>query len=323
MKAAINAKGANGPTLEIRNVPDPTPGKNDLLVAVKAIGLNRADLSRAIGNPDNPDANIAGMEVAGEVISVGADVKGFAPGDRVMSMTTRAYAEKALVDYRAGFRMPKHLSFVEGAALPVFISTGHDALVSNGELKKGDSVLITGVTAGVGTTMIQIAKTLGASLVAGTSRDASKLTRLKDVGLDLAIVAGKDNLAEACMAATGKKGIDVAADNVGAGMLNDLMDAAAVKGRIVSIGRLGGKADQIDLDKIALKRLKLIGVTFRTRSPEEKFEITRRAWADLGSAIASGQFKPIVDRTFTLDEALAAQDYMRRNTHIGKIVLNV
>lgn len=323
MKAALNVKGPNGASLAIHDVPEPKAGDNDLLIAVKAIGLNRADLSRPVGNPDVPQANIAGMEVAGEVIGIGAAVKGFALGDRVMSMTTKAYAELAVADWRIAFRVPAHLSFTEAAAIPVFLSTGHDALVSNGELKRGDNVLITGVTAGVGTAMIQIARALGASVVAGTSRDADKLARLKAVGLDLGILAGRDNLAEACMGATGKKGIDVAADNVGAGMLGDLMDAAAVKGRIVSIGRLGGKIDQIDLDKIALKRLKLIGVTFRTRSAEEKIEISRRAWADLGPAIESGAMKPIVDRTFPLDEALAAQDYMRANSHIGKIVLTI
>ena len=323
MKAFVNAKGENGATIQMRDAPDPTPGPHDLLIAVKAIGLNRAELARPIANPDNPAANIAGMEMAGEVIGLGAQAQGFAIGDRVMSMTTKAYAEKAVADSRIAMKIPPAMSFTEAAAVPVFYSTGHDALVSNGELKPGESVLIAGVAAGVGGAMIQIAKALGARLVAGTSRDPDKLARLKALGLDLPIHVGQDDLVAACMGATDGKGVDVIADNVGAGMLMSLVDAAAVKARLITIGRLAGKMDQIDLDKIALKRMKLIGVTFRTRSVEEKIEITRRLVADLAAHLASGAIKPAIDRTFSFDEALAAQERMRSNAHLGKIVLTL
>jgi NADPH:quinone reductase-like Zn-dependent oxidoreductase len=323
MKAFVNAKGAEGATLELRDVPDPAPGPYDLLIAVKAVGLNRAELARPIAKPDDPAANVAGMEMAGEVIGLGAQVRGYAIGDRVMSMTTRAYAEKALANSRVAMKVPAGVGFVEAAAIPVFFSTGHDALVTNGELKAGEDVLIAGVAAGVGGAMIQIAKALGARLVAGTSRDAGKLARLKAMGLDLPLQSGSDDLVAACMAATQGKGMDVIADNVGAGMLMSLVDAAAVKARLITIGRLAGKIDEIDLDKIALKRMKLIGVTFRTRSLEEKIEITRRLSADLGAHFESGRIKPAIDRTFAFDEALAAQNHMRANAHLGKIVLTM
>ncbi|MDB5570544.1 MAG: hypothetical protein JWN93_1727 [Hyphomicrobiales bacterium] len=323
MKAIVNAKGPNGPTLELRDVPDPTPGPFDLLVGVKAVGLNRAELSRPIPKPEDPAANVAGMEMAGEVLAVGASVQGFKPGDRVMSMTTKAYAEKALADSRIAMQVPASLSYVEAAAVPVFFSTGHDALVSNGELRAGEAVLIAGVAAGVGVAMMQIAKALGAQTVVGTSRDASKLARLKALGLDLGVQSGVDDLVAACMDATGSRGVDVIVDNVGAGMLAQLMAAAAVKARIVSVGRLGGKTDQIDLDLVALKRMKLIGVTFRTRSLDEKIEISRRVTADLGGHFESGRIKPLVDRTFAFDQALSAQETMRSNAHLGKIVLTL
>lgn len=323
MKAVVNAKGANGATLEMRDVSEPSPGPHDLLVRVKAIGLNRAELARPVAKPDDPAANIAGMEMAGEVIAVGDAVQNFAPGDRVMSMTTKAYAEMALADARVAMKVPASLDFVQAAAIPVLYSTGHDALVSNGELKAGDAVLIAGAAAGVGLAMIQIAKVMGARLIAGTSRDATKLAWLKEAGLDLPIHTGADDLVAACMKATDGKGVDVIADNVGAGMLMSLIDAAAVKARLITIGRLGGKTDEIDLDKIALKRMKLIGVTFRTRSPAEKAEITRRLMADLGPHFESGAITPLVDRTFAFDDALAAQDYMRSNAHLGKIVLTL
>lgn len=323
MKAFANAKGANGPVLQLLDAPDPAPGPHDLLVAVRAIGLNRAELARPIANPDQPAANIAGMEMAGEVIATGAAVTGFAPGDRVMSMTTKSYAQKALCDARIAMKIPAGLSFEEAAAVPVFYSTGHDALATNGEMKPGESVLIAGVAAGVGVAMIQIAKALGAGMVAGTSRSAEKLERLKAFGLDLAIRQGADDIAQACKAATGGKGVDVIADNVGAGLFEALTEAAAVKARYVTIGRLGGKMDAIDLDKIALKRMKVIGVTFRTRSVDEKIDITRRLVADVLPHIASGRIKPLVHAVLPFSEAVAAQDLMRSNAHLGKIVLAV
>lgn len=323
MKAFVNAKGASGAVLEMCDAPEPAPGPHDLLVAVRTIGLNRAELARPIANPDNKTANIAGMEMAGEVIGVGASAEGWKAGDRVMSMTTKSYAEKALCDARVAMKVPASMSFEEAAATPVFYSTGHDALMSNGELKAGESVLIAGVTAGVGVAMIQIAHAMGARLVAGTSRDAGKLAKLKGLGLDLPIVSGKDDIAAACMAATDKKGVDVIMDNVGAGLFGALTDAAAIKARYVTIGRLGGKMDEIDLDKIALKRMKVIGVTFRTRSLDEKIEITRRMSADLMAHLESGRIKPVIDSVFTFDEAPAAQDYMRANKHLGKIVLKL
>ena len=323
MKAFVNAKGASGAILEMCDAPAPTPGPNDLLVAVRAIGLNRADLARPIGNPDNKAANIAGMEMAGEVIAMGAAVQGWKVGDRVMSMTTKSYAEQALCDARVAMKIPASMSFEEAAATPVFYSTGHDALVTNGELKAGDSVLIAGVVAGVGIAMIQIAKAMDARLIAGSSRSGEKLARLKQHGLDLSIEAGRDDLVGACMAATDKKGVDVIMDNVGAGLFAALTDAAAVKARYVTIGRLGGKMDEIDLDKIALKRMKVIGVTFRTRSLDEKIEITQRVVADLMAHLESGRIKPVIDKVFAFDDAPAAQDYMRSNKHLGKIVLKV
>ena len=323
MKAFVNAKGASGAVLEMCDAPEPAPGPNDLLVSVRAIGLNRAELARPIANPDNKAANIAGMEMAGEVIAVGAAVEGWKPGDRVMSMTTKSYAQKALCDARVAMKVPASMSFEEAAATPVFYSTGHDALVTNGALKAGESVLIAGAAAGVGVAMIQIARAMGARLVAGTSRDAGKLARLKGLGLDLPIEQGKDDLVAACMAATGDKGIDVIADNVGAGLFEALTDAAAVKARYVTIGRLGGKMDSIDLDKIALKRMKVIGVTFRTRSLDEKIEITRATCADLMPHLESGRIRPVVDKVFAFDEAPAAQDYMRANRQLGKIVLKL
>ena len=323
MKAAVIVAGDKGPTLAIRDVTEPTPGPHDLLIAVKAIGLNRADLARGGAPAKDGSLPIAGMEIAGEVIGLGAQVQGFALGDRVMSMTRNAYAEKALADSRVALKVPAHMTWVQAAGTPTCMLTAHDALVTNGLFRPGESVLIQGVAAGVGLAAIQIAKALGAGVVLGTSRNEAKLEKLEGMGLDVGILAGRDDTAAACREATEGRGADVILDNIGAGVLAQNVEAAAILGRIVSIGRLGGKVEPLDLDEVARKRLSIVGVTFRTRSDAEKADITARALADLGKALDAGQLDPLIDRTFPLDEALQAQDYMKSNAHLGKVILEV
>ena len=320
MRAVVVEPGEKSPTLAIREVPDPRPSPQDLLLRVRAIGLNRAELARALPAPGK--INIVGMEAAGEVIAVGAEVKGFAVGDRVMSMGTSCYAEQVCVDHRIAFKVPANLSWEEAASCPTLYQTAHDALV-NAEFNAGESVLITAVTSGVGIAAIQLAKLLGASKVIGTSRSDEKLARLKAVGLDVAINSVTEDVAAKVKDVTGDKGADVILDNVGAGMLATNLSAAAIKARFVTIGRLGGKIEEIDLDVVALKRMKLVGVTFRTRSIEEKAALSRRCGDALMGFLSDGRLKPVIDRVFPFEEALAAQDYMRSNQHLGKIVLRV
>ena len=323
MKAAVIVAGEKGPTLEIRDAAAPTPGPHELLIAVKAIGLNRADLARGGAAGKDGSLPIAGMEVAGEVIDMGAEVRGFEKGDRVMSMTRNAYAEVAVADSRVAMKVPAHMNWAQAAGTPTVLLTAHDALVTNGLFRPGEAVLIQGVAAGVGLAAIQIARVLGASVVLGTSRNEAKLEKLEEMGLDVGILAGRDDTASACREATQGRGADVILDNIGAGVLAQNLDAAAILGRIVSIGRLGGKVEPLDLDEVARKRLSIVGVTFRTRNDAEKADITARALADLGKVLEAGKLDPLIDRTFPLDAALQAQEYMKSNAHLGKVILEV
>lgn len=320
MKAVVVVAGGNGPSLAVRDVAAPRPGPHDLLVKTFAIGLNRAELNRVL--PKEGQVQIAGMEAAGEVVGMGSAVKGFAVGDRVMSMGTACYAEQMVADCRVALAVPAGFSWEEAAACPVHYLTAHDAL-RNGEFVKGESVLIQGVTAGVGIAGVQVAKALGASRILGTSRSNEKFARMEALGLDVGIDNSAADVGSRIIAATDGRGVDVILDNIGAGQLAANLAGAAIRGRIVSIGRLGGKLDQIDLDLVALKRLKLVGVTFRTRSIEEKAAITTAFNADLYAALAARRLRPVIDRIFPFDEALAAQDYMRANAHLGKIVLRL
>jgi NADPH:quinone reductase len=321
MKAAV--VGDKG--LEIHDVPQPRPKPNEVLVRVRAAGLNRAELAIAAGhrhgNQGGPGA-IPGLEWSGEVAEVGAEVRGVKPGDRVMCSGGGGYAEFAVTDWGRVSPIPaNNMSFVQAATLPVALQTMHNALVTNGRLKPGESVLIQGASSGVGLMGLQIAKHKGAKLVIGTSTNAARRARLREFGADLALDSSDPAWPEKVAEATEGKGVNLIIDQVSASVANQNMKAAAVLGRIVNVGRLGGAKGEFDFDLHAMKRIDYIGVTFRTRSVEEVREIVRLMRADLWDAIEAGKLALPIDRSFPLDEVVAAQAHMRANAHFGKIVL--
>ncbi len=323
MKAAVLAE--NG--IDIRDVPQPRPKPNEVLVRVRAAGLNRADLAMASGHRHGPLGGagaIAGLEWSGEVVEIGAEVRGLKPGDRVMCSGSGGYAEYAVADWGRVSPIPaNNMTYAQAATLPVALQTMHDALVTNGRLKEGESVLIQGASSGVGLMALQIARHKGAKLVMGTSTNAARRARLREYGADLALDSRDPAWPERVAEATEGKGVDLIIDQVSASVANQNMKAAAVLGRIVNVGRLGGMKGEFDFDLHALKRIDYIGVTFRTRSLEEVREIVRRMRADLWDAVEAGKLALPIDRSFPLEEAAAAQAHMRANAHFGKIVLTV
>jgi NADPH2:quinone reductase len=323
MKAAV--VGANG--VEIRDVARPVPGPAQVLVKVKAAGLNRADLTVASGRMHGGSGGpgtVVGMEFSGEVAEVGAEVKDIKPGDRVMCSGAGAYAEYAVADFGRTAKIPaNNMTFPQAATLPVALQTMHDAVVTNGRLKDGEAILIQGASSGVGLMAMQIAKFKGARLVIGSSTNAERRARLSEFGADLAIDSSDPGWADQVLKATDGKGVDLIVDQISASVANDNLRATAIRGRIVNVGRLGGAKGEFDFDLHALKRIDYIGVTFRTRSVEEVREINRRMRADLWAAVEAGKLTLPIDRTFPLDEAAAALAHMKANKHLGKIVLTV
>jgi len=309
--------------LELRDIPRPEPKPFQILVRVKAAGLNRADLaaSRGSGGHGTVGATV-GIDWAGEVVEAGAETKGgFMPADRVMCAGAGGYAEYAVCDWGRAVPMPDNMSFEDAATLPVALGTMHDALVTNGRLRAGESVLIQGASSGVGLMALQIAKLLGAKLVIGTSTNAQRRSRLKEFGADLAVDTSDPKWPDLVLEATGGAGVNLIVDQVSGILMNANMRAAAVLGRIVNVGRLGGGKAEFDFDLHANRRIAYIGVTHRTRSIDELREETRAMWADLAGAVKQKKLSLPVDRIFPLDEAKAAQDYMRANKHFGKILL--
>ena len=322
MKAGV----ATEQGLALRDIQQPRPKPNEVLVRVRAASLNRADLITARGLPHGSHAGIGapvGLEWAGEVVETGAEAKGYSAGDRVMCSGTGGYAEFAVSDFGRVNPIPDGMSFEQAATLPVALITLHNALVTAGRLHAPDSVMIQGASSGVGLMGLQIAKLRGAGLVIGTSTNAERRGRLKEFGADLAIDTNEPGWPEAVLRATGGKGVNLVVDMLSGPVVAQTMKATAVLGRIVNVGRLAGAMAEFDFDLHALRRIDYIGVTFRTRTLEEVREINRRMRADLWDAVTAGKLALPIDRRFALDAAVEAQAHMRANRHFGKILLTM
>ena len=323
MKAGVASE--NG--LVMRDVPQPRPKPNEVLVKVQAAALNRADLAVARGQPHGPASGVGalvGLEWAGEVVECGAEVQGgFKPGDRVMCSGNGGYAEYAVSDWGRVNPMPAGMSFETAATLPIGLATLHNALVTAGRLQRGEAVMIQGASSGVGLMGLQIAKLKGARLVIGTSTNDARRARLKEFGADLAIDTRDPVWPDVVLKATDGKGVDVTVDMLSGPVVAQTMKATALLGRIVNVGRLAGAKAEFDFDLHALRRIDYIGATFRTRTLEEVREIGRRMRADLWDAVTAGKLSLPIDRRFPLDQAPQAQAHMRENKHFGKIVLTM
>lgn len=317
MKAGV----ASPEGLVVREVPEPKPGPADLLVRVRAAALNRADLGAARAEPGKGAGKPIGIEFAGEVLSVGSDVRGFSTGDRVMCHASGSHAEFALCDYRRAVKIPDGMGFEAAATLPVGLNTLHNALVTAGRLTAGEYVLIQGASSGVGIIGLQMARLLGAGFVAGTSTDAGRRARLREFGADLALDIADATWPEQLLDATRGKGLDLTVDMLSGPTVNQTMRCTAIRGRIVNIGRLAGMTAAFDFDAHARLRIDYVGVTFRTRSIEEVHDVLVRMRDDLWEDVAAGRIRVPVDRTFPLAEAREAHAHMRANRHFGKILL--
>jgi NADPH:quinone reductase-like Zn-dependent oxidoreductase len=322
MKAGV----ASQEGLVVRDIEQPRPKPNEVLVKVRAAGLNRADLTTARGLPHGSHGGIGapvGIEWAGEVVETGAEVSGYKPGDRVMCSGTGGYAEYAVSDWGRTNAIPDGLDFENAAVLPVALITLHNALMTAGRLRAGESVLIQGASSGVGLMGLQIAKLMGAKPVIGSSTNDARRGRLKEFGADLAVDTRDPNWSQQVLDATGGKGVNVVVDMLSGPVVSQTMKAMALLGRIVNVGRLAGTKAEFDFDLHALRRIDYIGVTFRTRTLDEVREITRSMRADLWDAVSAGKLKLPIDRRFPLGEAPAAHAHMRDNKHFGKIVLTM
>jgi NADPH2:quinone reductase len=313
--------GEVGAVLELRYVEVPRPRAGQVLVRMGGAGVNRGELiSGRLLRSDNPTARAArsGIEIAGTIEAIGDEVDGWAVGDRVMARATACHAELVLVDVSALMPSPAAMTNVEAASIPNVFVTAHDAIVTAAGVTADDTVLITAGSSGVGTAAIQIAKYLGATTVA-TTRSSGKGAALTGLGADLVVDTSGSDWRSSMIEQIGP--VTCVIDQVGGNLFPDLVRALDVLGRYVSVGRNAGPTSTIDLDLLARNRLTLIGVTFRTRAPAEALECSRRFADDLLPLFDSGDLRPVVDRTFPLDDLPVAHDYMHSDAQFGKILL--
>ena len=322
MKAYVY--GANGAA--ITDVVKPMPKGTQVLVRVRACGLNRADLGMTKGHVHGSAGGmgtVLGMEWAGEVAELGPEAKGVKVGEKVMGSGGAAFAEYTLADHGRLFRVPSNMNFEESATLPIALTTMHNAVVTNGALKAGQSVLIQGASSGVGLMAMQIAKLKGASLVVGSSTDAMRRSRLKEYGADIAIDSSDPGWVDQVLKATNGEGIDLIVDQVSGKLASQNLAATKVKGRIVNVGRLGGSRAEFNFDLHAARRINYIGVTFRTRTIDEIREIFDEVRKDIWGAVEARKLQLPIDRAFAFDDIGKAFEHMEANKHLGKIVVTL
>ena len=320
----IEIEGGSGPAgaLKIAERPDPVAGPGQVLIRVRAAGVNRPDLLQRTGAyPPPPGASdVLGLEIAGEVEAVGEGVTRWTVGDRVCALLGGGgYAELAVVDARHVLPIPEGLDYVQAAVLPETVFTVFANVFEGGALKAGETLLIHGATSGIGVTAIQMAKAAGARVIA-TSRGADKAAAAKALGADISLDAKTDDL-EAQIREAG--GADVVLDMVGRDYAALNLNSLNAGGRWVVIASLTGPKVEMNLQRIMLKRLTLTGSTLRSRPADEKARLNAAVEATAWPWVASGKVKPPVQAVFALEQAANAHAELEAGGHIGKIVLSV
>ena len=323
MKAVVVVK--NG--VEILDVEIPIPKKNEVLIKVFSCGLNRADLMVADGGAHGSSGGsgtIVGMEFSGEIIEFGSEVNGFSIGDRVMCSGTSAWAEYAITDWGRVIKIPdNNMDFDVASTLPIALATMHNAIITAGDFKKGQSILIQGASSGVGLMGLQIGKYKGAKIVIGSSTKIEKHNRLKDIGADVVVDSKNSEWVNQVLNHTDGEGVDLIIDQLSGYTVNQNMLATKIKGNIVNVGRLAGGITDFNCDLHALRRINYKGVTFRTRSLDEIRNVYSNMWNDFKNLILEGKFSLPIDKTFEFEDVEYALTCMRENKHFGKLILKL
>lgn len=310
--------------LRLDVVARPSPGPGQLLLRVAAAGLNRGEFIAGHGlHGEGGAARPVGAEAAGVVVAVGEGVEGWAPGDRAMGRCPGGFAEYVLMHTREAIAVPEGLDDVHAAAVPLTFMVVYDMLVLQGRLREGETLLVAGVSSGVGMAAMLAAKAMGARVI-GTSGSQDKLDRLRDAGLDLGLCTRAPDFAPAVLEATKGQGADLAIDTVGGSVFAECVRALAFEGRLAMVGYVDGvlKAE-LDLEALHSRRLRLFGVSNKLRTPVQRAEPVPGFRADWLPLFASGRLKPAVDQVFSFDELAKAKAAMERNQHLGKLVLTM
>lgn len=325
MRAVVVDEPGEGARLRVTDVEAPSAGPGDLRIRVAAAGVNRADLMqrRGLYPPPEGASPLLGLECAGEVAEVGAEVRGWRPGDPAMALLAGGgYAEEVTVPAGCAMRVPEGLPLEEAAALPEVFLTVFLNVFRLGGLPEGGWALVHGGGSGIGTAAIRMLGVAGAHILVTAGTDA-KCERCRELGADRAVNYRTGDFTEAAREATQGRGVDVVLDAIGAPYLEPNLKALAPGGRLVLIGLMGGAKGELNLARLLTRRLHVIGSTLRARPVEEKAALVRAFEERFGRDLAEGRLRPVVDRVLPLEEAEEAHRVMQASEHFGKIVLRV
>lgn len=321
---AVTITGGKGPAtaLQVERIPKPAAGAGQVLLRVRAAGVNRPDIAQRLGHyPPPPGApETLGLEAAGEVAALGDGAGRWTIGDRVTALLPGGgYAEFAVVDARHALPVPGGLDFVQAAALPETFFTVWSNVFERGRLQPGETLLVHGANSGIGVAAIQTAKAAGARVIA-TARGEAKVARARQLGADLAFdTTSTPWLAEVKAAG----GADVVLDIVGAELFSANVELLRPDGRLVVIATMSGHRVEVDLRALMLKRLTLTASTLRARDADEKARLARAVEKRVWPWIEAGRVRPIIDCTFPLERADEAHAWLERGAQFGKVVLTV
>jgi putative PIG3 family NAD(P)H quinone oxidoreductase len=308
---------------ETRSVPAPGPG--EVLIKVAAAGVNRPDVAQRSGAyPPPPGASdLPGLEVAGEVVALGAGALRHKLGDKVMSLVAGGgYAQYCIAQDAQAMTVPPVLSMLEAGAIPETLMTVWHNVFERGRLQPGETLLIHGGSSGIGTMAIQLAKAFGSKVIV-TIGSQGKADACLKLGADRAINYKTEDFVTEVKTATGGAGANVILDMVGGDYIDRNYDAAAIDGRVVQIATLGGPKATVNIVKVMMKRLHHTGSTLRPRSNSDKAAMVSAIEAKVMPLLREGRVKPVMDSTFPLEKAADAHRRMETSEHIGKIVLAV
>ncbi len=323
MRAVVLEKYGGVEELGLKSVPEPQPEAQELLIKVHATALNRADILQRMGLYPAPPSEyeIPGLEFSGTVQDIGSEAIGFSIGDPVMGIVTSgAYAERLAIHHRQVMAIPRNLNMQQAAAIPEAWLTAYDALSDKGQLQNGQTCLIHAGASGVGTAAIQIAKRLGAKVAITASK--AKIRSCIALGADKGIDYQQEDFVEAIQTWTEGKGVDVIIDLVGGSYLQRNIKSISTKGIIVQVGLMGSEKPELDLGALLRKRITLIGTVLRSRSLQEKIDLTQKFSGHLLSDFDSC-FETVIDSVFPFEKIAEAHTRMEKNLNVGKIVIDI
>ncbi len=327
MRAAVITAPGGPEVFQVQEVPDPVPGPDEVLVAVKASALNRADLMQRRGRYNGPPGtrnDIPGLEMAGVVEAVGERVVDWRAGDRVMALLGgMGYASKVAVHERMLMPVPPNLTFEEAASIPEAFLTAYDALFLQCDVRMGESILIHAAGSGVGTAGIQMAAAQGCRIF-GTAGSQEKLDQATELGMDVGINYREQDFAQVIQEETGGGGVDAILDVIGAPYWDQNLASLALKGRMVIVGSMGGgTVEKMAIGALMQKRASVRGTLLRARPLEEKATLVQSFVHHVLPLFADETVRPVIDRVFPLEQTTEAHALMEANANFGKIVLKI